>query len=109
MIIVKFAISQSRNIPIHLYHLLESHLSELGLIARYQKMALQHMSDARGSYRRLFNLDGTGHALALELRHVSDDLAANYGPNYWLSVLHSALANEDDFWSGGFTALEAIA
>lgn len=108
LIIVRFAIRRPTGVGMQVYRLLRSHLIELGLVRRYQKMALQHMSDARGSYRRLFEVDGTGHALALELSRTSDDLAADYGRNYWLSVLHSALANDANFWGGGFTSLEAV-
>ena len=106
VIVVNFSIERPTGIPSHVYHLLRSHLSELDLVRRYQIMSLQHMSDTRGSYRRLFELDGTGVALAGELSMFSDDLAADYGRNHWLSVLNSSMARDVNFCNGGFAVLE---
>ena len=106
-IIVRFDVTRPRGVKRGLFQLLKSHVMELELVRRYQKMALLHMSDSRGSYRRLYDTDGTGQALTEELNRLADDLASDYGQNYWLSVLHSALADDENFCSGGFSALDA--
>jgi hypothetical protein len=38
----------------------------------------------------------------------ANDFEADYGPNYWLSVLYRELAKHEEFCDGGFAVLNQI-
>ena len=103
---IKFKVCRPSGMDWSIFQHLKSHVAELNLVNRYRKMALLHMSDERGSYRRLFETDKSGQRLSDELAQKAEDHAITYGFNYWLSVLNVALAENAEFCCGGFTALE---
>ena len=103
---IEFKVCRPNGMDWSIFQHLKSHVAELDLVNRYRKMALLHMSDERGSYRRLFETDQTGQRLSDELAQKAEDHAITYGFNYWLSVLNAALAENAEFCCGGFTALE---
>jgi hypothetical protein len=106
--IVQFQINRVAGMPAHVYNHLRSHVDELGLLDRYRKSTLNHLSDDRRAYARTFNEDGTGAILAAQLANRANDYALDYGPNYWLAVLYTELSSHNGFCHGGFQTLDAI-
>ena len=104
-IALQFEVHRPRGMNGSVFEQLRSHVESLGLKERYQKMALLNMSDERASYRRWFEIDGTGIRLSEALSEKSRDCAADYGDNYWLTVLYSALSQNREFCQGGFRTL----
>lgn len=108
---LEFRVDQFAGMSAYVYRQLESHFRLLRLADRYRLMSLNSLRGKAKALRRWLGTDNNQDRVRNSLLEESDSLGQAFGINYWAAVLYGALAlaENEDFCSGGFQVIETAA
>lgn len=86
------------------FDILRRQFDDLSLGDRYRDEAIDYMVEQLNAYHSYLNTSGTS-ALKSYLQVDANSVAGARGRNHWRAVLLQALADNDEFCSGGFAVL----